>query len=348
MSKTALAGALGLSVRTITSYERGEKEPSSRSLERLVDVLGFPSGFFAEAYSPSVPAHGASFRALSRMTARQRDAALGAGALCILFEDWMSSEFQLPDANIPDLDQVSARHGPEAAAVALRSAWGLGLAPIPNVIHLIEQHGVRVFSLAEECHEVNAFSFWNDGVPFACLNTMKTAEHTVFDAAHELGHIAMHRGHDSPRGRREEDEANQFASAFLMPREDVLATAPMFPSLEDLAVAKLRWNVSVAALNYRLHRLGVTTDWHYRELCIELSRRGRSNEPNPMPRQQSQLLEKVFVALRSEGVTRGQIAAKLCIRTSDLHALVFGLTTTLLEGGGQTEATSEPPPLRLA
>jgi hypothetical protein len=44
-----------------------------------------------------------------------------------------------------------------------------------------------------------------------------------FDAAHELGHLVMH-GHERPLpGPEAEREANQFASAFLMPRADVVA-----------------------------------------------------------------------------------------------------------------------------
>jgi Zn-dependent peptidase ImmA (M78 family)/transcriptional regulator with XRE-family HTH domain len=348
LNKSALAERLGVSARTVTAYERGESEPLPENLAALADVLNFPERFFEEHETPIVPPDGASFRALSRMTARQRDAALGAGALCILLEALLSREFELPVVDIPDLDQVAAHHGPEHAAAAVRARWGLGHAPIPNVLHLVEKHGIRVFSLVEEAHEVDAFSFWHDGTPFICLNTLKTAEHSVFDVAHELGHIVMHRSHHAPRGRREEDEANQFASAFLMPLEDVRVAAPAFPNLEDLANAKTRWGVSVAALNFRLHRLGLTTDWHYREMCIELSRRGRKNEPNPQARQRSQLLEKVFSTLRAEGVTKSQIAGELNIDTNELEAMVFGLVTTVLEGGNQPlHSLPSRPDLRL-
>ena len=34
--------------------------------------------------------------------------------------------------------------GPETAAEAIRSEWGLGERSIPNLIHLLEAHGVRV------------------------------------------------------------------------------------------------------------------------------------------------------------------------------------------------------------
>jgi Zn-dependent peptidase ImmA (M78 family)/transcriptional regulator with XRE-family HTH domain len=347
LNKTALAKAVGVTVRTITSYELEGAEPSADTLQRLVDTMEFPPEIFFADEPPAVSVDGASFRALSRMTAKQRDAALAAGSLCIELERWIDAQFELPSPDVPDVEQLGRSTSPDDAAAIVRTQWGLGETPVSNVLHLLERHGVRVFSLAEECREVDAFSFWHDGTPFACLNTMKTAEHTVFDAAHELGHIVLHRGHTHPRGRVEEDEANQFASAFLMPRSDVLANAPRFPRFEDLVRAKARWGVSVAALNYRMHRLGLTSDWHYREMCIELSRRGRGTEPNPMPRQRSQVLDKVLTALREDGVSRGDIARELHIQTKDLDAIVFGLTLAAVEGGGDPGPTTERPALRL-
>jgi len=48
---------------------------------------------------------------------------------------------------------------------------------------------------------------------------------------------------------------------FLMPRADLLANIPIVRELDDLIKAKKRWGVSVAALNYALHKLGVISDW---------------------------------------------------------------------------------------
>jgi Zn-dependent peptidase ImmA (M78 family) len=51
-------------------------------------------------------------------------------------------------------------------------------------------------------------------------------------------------------GREAEDQANRFAS-FLMPKDDVLAELPYVVFLDQTMRKKLRWKVSVAALNYR-------------------------------------------------------------------------------------------------
>jgi Zn-dependent peptidase ImmA (M78 family) len=180
---------------------------------------------------------------------------------------------------------------------------GVGELSISNLIHLLEANGVRVFSLAENCVEVDAFSFWMDNKPFVLLNTMKTPERSRFDAAHELGHLVLHK-HSTNNGRQAEQDADRFASAFLMPERSVLASVPRMPSLDLLISLKKNWKVSLAALVRRTFDVGLSTEWHYRQLSIELARRGyRTGEPQGMEeREKSLVLDKVFSALRTKGV----------------------------------------------
>jgi Zn-dependent peptidase ImmA (M78 family) len=234
----------------------------------------------------------------------------------------VEQRFELPPVSLPDL-----RHerDPEAAAAALRQHWELGQQPIKNLLHLVESKGVRVFSLSIDALEVDAFSMWKESVPFVFLNTRKSAEHSRFDAAHELGHLVLHR-HGAPNGREAELEADAFASAFLMPRGSVLAHAPRFATLEQLIRLKRIWTVSVSALNYRLHALRLLSDWHYRGLCIEISQKGyRKAEPEEAPRESSQVLAKVFAALRVDGLTKHEVAAQVGVLPSEIDQLAFGL-----------------------
>ena len=111
-------------------------------------------------------------------------------------------------------------------------------------------------------------------IPMMFLNMQKSAERSRFDAAHELGHLLLHRHALLESTRRAEVEANMFASAFLMPRADTLAHAPKFVTIPNLISGKKRWLVSVAALNHRFHRLKVTNAWQYRHLSSEIAARG--------------------------------------------------------------------------
>lgn len=332
LTMTKLAAQVGLELRSISAYEKGEFKPEPERLAAVAQVLRFPEAFFfgddLDEPTPDV----ASFRSLSKMTAGQRDTALGSGAVALMLNDWIEARFDLPRAELPDLSREAS---PEAAAQELRRAWGIGELPIKNMVHLLEAKGVRVFSLAIDAAEVDAFSMWRQSTPFVFLNTKKSAEHGRFDAAHELGHLVLHR-HGSPQGREAEQEANAFASAFLMPRASLLAQAPHVPTLEHLIKLKKIWSVSVAALTYRLHTVGAISDWHYQTLFVELSSRGyRKKEPDEGQRETSQVLQKVFAALREEGILKAHIARELCIPTDELDQLVFGLALTGLSGSSR-------------
>ena len=328
-TQTAFAAKLGVIRRAVVAYEAGEYPPKGDSLARIQSVLGFPLEFFYgdDLEEPNLDT--GSFRSMSKMTASQRDMALSQAAIGIYLSEWFGNHFDLPVADLPDL---SREPNPEAAAEALRRKWSLGVLSIRNMIHLLEAKGGRVFSLAVDAREVDAFSMWKGATPFVFLNTYKSSEHSRFDAAHELGHLVLHK-HGPPRGLEAEKEANKFASAFLMPRGSVIANKPRFPTYESLVKLKKAWTVSVSALAYRLHELGLVSDWQYRGLAVQIAKRGRATEPDEAPRETSLILPQMLSSLYEDGLTRAQIARDLAIPTSELEQLLFGLVMTGIEGG---------------
>ena len=343
-TKTKLAEALGVQSRSIQGYESGEYSPDPEKLEQIANLLRFPLSFFSGPDLPKISEHTASFRSMSKMSASLKDSALSAGSLAFILNNWIESRFNLPASNLPDLSDLS----PEDAAATLRRMWGLGEAPVSNMIHLLESKGIRVYSLAIEAREVDAFSVWHDNTPFVFLNTFKSAEHSRFDASHELGHLVrdshsmLHGKAHSPEMER---EANAFASAFLMPRDSVVAHKPNLPTIGQLIELKSFWGVSLAALAYRMNQLGLLTEWTYRSLCIDIAKKGyRTKEPKPMRQEVSQMLAKVFEALRGEGIGKSDIAAELCLLVEDLNNLTFGLTISGVSTGVVHSDSLNPKP----
>lgn len=330
LTKSRLARGVGVDLRTITAYEAGEFAPAGDMLAKLHSALNFPEEFFYGDDLEEPKPDTVSFRAMSKMTACQRDMALTAGAVAFHLNDWLEKQFELPEAALPDLSREPT---PDVAADSLRRHWGIGELPIRNMVHLLEAKGIRVFSLAVDAREVDAFSTWRGHTPFIFLNLHKSTEHSRYDAAHELGHLILHR-HASPHGREAERQADMFAAALLMPRGSVLAYARRFPTLSMLIEWKKIWITSVAALNYRLHEVGLLSDWNYRSLCIEIATRGyRTTEPNQAPPETSQMLPKLLIALHEEGVSRSRLARLLSISVSQLEKLMFGLVMTSIDGG---------------
>jgi Zn-dependent peptidase ImmA (M78 family)/DNA-binding XRE family transcriptional regulator len=336
LTKIEFAAKIGIDRKSVNAHETGRHAPIKENvMSRIASVLRFPREFFfgEDIDEPSLDS--GSFRSMSKMSARHRDMALSQAAIGLHFSGWLEKKFGLPTPEIPDFGREPE---PEAAAEALRRRWALGSLSIMNMIHLLEAKGVRVFSLAVDAREVDAFSMWKGSTPFVFLNTNKTTEHSRFDAAHELGHLVLHK-HGPPQGIEAEKQANAFASAFLMPRGSVFASAPRFPTYDSLAILKRTWEVSLAALAYRLHTLQLMTDWQFRGLCIEIAKRGRAHEPNSAPRETSIVLPKIFSSLYDSGITRSQIAQELQIPLSELEELLFGLTMTGISGGGSGSST---------
>jgi Zn-dependent peptidase ImmA (M78 family) len=322
LTKIDFAARLGVDRKTVQRFESGDGDLSSATLGELVRLSGYPESFFYKGCPETPSPEAVSFRSLRSLTARPRDAALAAATLAFELDDWIQERFDIPDHDLVQMKDFS----PQDAALAIRSRWGIGVRPIANMINVLEAHGVRVFSLSEETRHLDAYSFWRNERPYVFLNTYKTSEHGRFDAAHELGHLVLHR-HGGPSHRSAEDEANAFASEFLMPSADLEANITSVWSVSDLITAKKRWGVSAAALNYALnHRARkIITDWNYRGFCIELNRIGRNIEPDPLPPETSQIWNKVLTALWREGMNLGRIAADLSIPERELSNLLFNI-----------------------
>jgi Zn-dependent peptidase ImmA (M78 family)/DNA-binding XRE family transcriptional regulator len=322
LSKKALAEVSKAALRSIVYYESGEVTPTEETVQSLAVALQFPATFFYEGDIEEIDSDSASFRSLSKMTASQRDSAIAIGTLATTVCKWIERRFELPAPDVPSLRYFE----PETAASVLRKEWGLGERPIKNVVHLLEAHGVRVFSLPIDSVAIDAFSVWYQGTPFVFLNPMKSGERGRMDAAHELGHLTLHE-HGVSRNRQAETEADRFAAAFLMPMADVIAHTPRAISLTTIHKLKKRWSVSAIALVHRLKALSLITEWQYRRFCLELSQAGyRSKEHDGLPRDTSQVFAKVFAMLREEGRSRGVIARDLQITSAELDSLLFGLT----------------------
>lgn len=323
LTAKVLSERTGLAADTISRLENGSNTPDDSTVNKLVIALGFPREFFSDRDPEDIDTGAVSFRSFSKMSAKERDAAVSAGSLGLQLSAWIEDRFRLPKPNLIDL---SYETDPEVAASSLRQYWGLGERPIGNLLALLESQGVRVFSLSENTASVNAFSFWRDEKPFIFLNNFKTAESSIFDSAHELAHLVMHK-HGDPKGiRSAEREANSFASAFLMPAKDVRSRVRRPVTIETVLAAKARWRVSAMAMAYRLNALRILSEWQYKSLCIELGKRGyRQAEPRGVERETSIIWRKVLSHLWAERTTKNDIASSLHLPLDELEGLIWNL-----------------------
>ena len=337
LNKKGFADLVGITPHTVVRCEAGAYPPPDETVERFAAILKYPKQFFYGDDLDLPDSELVSFRSQKAMTAAVRDAALAAGAIGFLISDWVEDTFDSAPVDVPDLGGFE----PDIAALALRQNWGLGNEPVSNMIHLLESKGVRVFSLAENSKTVNAFSLWRNECPFVFLNTMKTSESSRFDAAHELAHLVLHQD-GKVTGRLAEDQANAFASEFLMPAADMRSCRRSYYSLDQMIQLKKRWKVSLSALNFRLHKLEFISDWTYRDFCIQIATRFKRTEPEEIDREKSAVWQKVMKILWSKKITQADIARDLHLPLTEVNTLVFGILY-----GGQSEQPSVNGPLSL-
>jgi Zn-dependent peptidase ImmA (M78 family)/DNA-binding XRE family transcriptional regulator len=340
LTKKALAEDSRINQRLITDFETGRVLPTDEQMMRLIVALQTTREYLTLPWNNGFSEPALSFRAPSKMSQRNKNAAMSIAQDGMDLCEWILKRYDCPPVNIPNFSYAD---NPEQASDMIRAQWGLGQQPIGNMVTLLESHGVFVFAAETENDlDFDAFSYISDHKPFVCLGTRKTPERDRFDLAHELGHLVLHQEDSSPAGRNKEQEANAFASALLMPKGDTLAQTPSNPSTEAIKKLKNRWGVAATALTYRLHQLGVMTDWTYHSALIQLTKEGyRISEPNGiLVGEKSAILDTVFRDLyqtHSMGVLQTDIGQT----KQDIAEIVYGLTLTVSASNRSTTWNSK-------
>ena len=275
--RTRLADRVQVTPAAITQFEKAQSRPTLPVLEAMAETLAVPVDFFRAGHpAPTLAASGAHFRSLRSTTAAERESALAFGELALTVFAAVETRVDLPAPAVPDLVVSADLDGEEAAALArqAREVMGLGLGPIPNMVRLLEVHGVAVIALDEASDRVDAFSHAEGYRPLVTLSPAKDDKaRSRFDAAHELGHLVMH--HDTePGSMLVENQAHAFAAEFLTPAAAIADDLPRRLDWVALYALKARWGVSVKALVVRAHRLGAFTDSTYRRALRELAAQG--------------------------------------------------------------------------
>ncbi len=223
LSQLSLSQASGLSVASIRSIEKGEAQPRARSLDALAHGLGVG---LEELLTPVKPLTAVRFRSNKRL--HQRAEVLARASR------WLNNYLELEellgqplgcqlDLSGHDVQQYSGE--PLQAARHLRKLMSLDFKePIHDIWGLLEARGIRLFASPMASEGFFGLSIAaSDGGPAIVVNTWERipVERWIFTAAHELGHLVLHQGEydasDALEDLAQEDEANAFASEFLMP-----------------------------------------------------------------------------------------------------------------------------------
>ncbi len=284
-----LAELLGCQRQTISMYENGKSTPMDMSVINQLSIkLNFPPQFFMEK-GIEIDSGSTYFRALLTTNKKYRSQQEQKMEFVAQLYSFIQEYIDFPEVNLPEFpDGVT----PEEAAGILRKHWELGNRPIDNIIYVVEDNGIIVTTFETETDDVDAFSTMKNINEqyryFIGYSSNKTSAARIhFDIAHELGHICLHGWSEDVETlskeefKEQENQANAFAAAFLLPetsfKNDVILNPLSLPYYKQL---KQKWKVSMAAMIRRAYSLGVITADDYQMLIRTMQRRSMwKNEP---------------------------------------------------------------------
>jgi Zn-dependent peptidase ImmA (M78 family)/transcriptional regulator with XRE-family HTH domain len=337
LNQSELATAIGISRQAISAFEQGEKSPEPDTLGRIANTLKQSVSFFASDDREEFgQASARFFRKFGPDTKRRN-------SMCEVFGKWFvqTTRYFYDLVNFPPVALPSVSPGSlagrysdeeiEEIAEDCRIQWGLGLGPLSNVVGLLESKGIAVCRYEFHGEKIEAFSFWNGPRPFVFLASDKgSASRARFDAAHELGHLILHRGIgaedlENPKVLKEiEREANRFAGAFLLPRKS-FPNEVYTPRLDAFVELKRRWKVAIQAMVYRCKDLGIFDESQVTNLYKQISyRKWRTKEPldEVLPLEQPKLLSLAAALVVKGGKKMAdQIVAELQVSVAFLVAI---------------------------
>lgn len=278
-NQTELARRIkGLSQSNLSKYEKGIDILSDEILMKIVELLDFPFDFFTKKISNF--SENANYR--KRATINKGDRAQ-IDITCKLIGyviDQMSDELEYPTFNLRMID-IEEGFIPEYIAQYTRKLLAIE-GPVKDVNKILEKNGIIIVEFEFDTSLFDGVSFISDnGHPIIIVNKNCSNDRKRFSVSHELGHIIMHSAITNlyPDHRNKEQEANIFASEFLMPSADI-RYALRGLKMTDLSELKRYWLTSMASIVRRAHDLGCISQDRYKYLNIELSRSGfKRKEP---------------------------------------------------------------------
>jgi Zn-dependent peptidase ImmA (M78 family)/DNA-binding XRE family transcriptional regulator len=260
VSKTDLAGKVGVSAAAIGQYEAGVNSPRPEVLDRLASALEVRPGFFGVgrplARIDTINAH---FRSLRSARVSDRQKALATAALVWELTFALERYVRLPETDLPVLPHGTT---PTEAAAALRRHWGLPDGPVKHLVATAESRGIVVaVRPLHEIQAVDAFSVVLVDRPII-ITTPRRSQNVFrhrFSTAHEIGHLVLH-GDAEGHSAAIEKEADEFAAAFLTPAAAMDAALPQRLDLAALDRLGRTWGVSPKSLVRRMVERGRTTE----------------------------------------------------------------------------------------
>ncbi|WP_400768746.1 helix-turn-helix domain-containing protein [Methylosinus sporium] len=290
---------LGANASDLSRIENGAKDPDPALIVEAAKVYGLPESFFEQTetiYGAPISLHEPAWRKKADVLAGDVKRVVAELNVRIWHLRKLLEATDLePIREVPRFDADSYDNNAALIAEMLRRYWLVPSGPIRDLTALVEEAGIVVAHYDFAGSGISGVTFRVPGMPpLVVLNSGNPSDRMRFTLAHELGHIVMHK-FPTPNM---ENEADQFASCFLVPTDDV---RPYFKGrrvdLQLLAAMKPEWKVSMGSLVFAAERAGQINKAQKTYLWKQFSFQNiRLREPPELdfPREQPKILSDLL------------------------------------------------------
>lgn len=302
LTQKEMAARLGVGQSLISQIERGERSLGDELVTAARKEFDLSRTYFTDRRPVGYDRRSLNYR-------RQKLPAKTQDRLLYQFGE-TEQDIQATDLPIPTVElrfprptggeRLSVEEIEAAASHARKTLRLPPQGPIPNVIRAVEAAGIVVTPL--EMNGVDLSKF--DGVsspekpdrgPLVIgYAPQESGDRQRFTIAHELGHLVLHLVERPDSEAVREDEAHQFAGAFLYPANDAEQEITPALSLSEFARIKAHHGISIQAIIRRARDLELITSDRYTSLMMQISHRGwRLKEPVPVGLESTKLIEMI-------------------------------------------------------
>lgn len=231
LTQQAAAEAAGISRVAYRNLEKGDAAPRESTLRALAKSLNCS---VMDLLTPVLELKSLRFRANKKMSEQER---AQSDLLVARSANWLNDFNELEDLldikRDTRLKPIRKGTSPEKAAQKARELL-LGEKSncdcMPDLCELLESANIKLFLCDFKLTNLFGLSIGDeDGGPAIAVHTGSniSVEQQIFSLAHELGHLLMHKDSYGKNSKEltdeQEAEADRFAAAFLMPRDQFLA-----------------------------------------------------------------------------------------------------------------------------
>ena len=268
-----LAKETNINKKDIIAFEEDKYKPTLENEMKLSNALGFPREFFKYADNIKMTIDSTHIRPECTIPKVEQIAFKEKLAMTHRILTFLEGYIQFPQMNIPT--DLNKNEDIEELATKVRRYWNLGDGIIGNMLTLLEINGIIVSDA--NINKKGALSFsqkqtvnGNSRYFVSLGNDKKSACTRNYDLAYELAYIVATEANIQSK----KFSKDEFACAFLMPKETFTQDLKMVNDLEDYVELKKKWIVPISAIILRAYQLGEISYKKYMYLMNEMDKKG--------------------------------------------------------------------------